>query len=138
MVSRHRVLAIGAAVGLALSVLVLGAESNAPSGGAASYTYKYDSVNRLSLPELLAKYRDKDWEIKGIFPNEKGHLGTYRVGDLIGGGNIQFSIGPVGLDGVGYYVQEKPFSRGQPVIPVLCLMDNGRVVERLPFDKGYC
>ena len=136
MVSRHRVLAIGAAVGLALSVSVLGADSNATDGGKAPY--KYDSVNRLSLQELLGKYRDKNWEIKGIFPNENGHLGTYRVGDFIGGGNIHFSIGPVGLDGVGYFVQEKPFSRGQPVIPVLCLMDNGRVVERLPFDKGYC
>jgi hypothetical protein len=112
------------------------AKADAQSTGAVNYTYS--SIHRMSLSTLLSKYGDREWEIKSIFRQTNGHLGTFRVGDLIGGGYIHFSIGPVGVDGEGYFVQEKPFSRGKPILPILCLMKNGQVVERLPFVKGFC
>lgn len=98
----------------------------------------YSSVHRTSMEELLLKFGDKEWEIKGIFPNKNGHLGTFRPGDWLGGENIYFSIGPVGMEGPGYFVQEKPFSRGTPILPVVHILGKGKLIERIPFSKGYC
>lgn len=90
------------------------------------------------LGELLGKYRNKPFEIKGIFPHKNGHLGTYRPGDLLGGGCLYFSIGPVGIDGPGCYAQEKLFSREMPILSYVCILDRGQVIDRIPLNKGCC
>jgi hypothetical protein len=109
-------------------------EATTNSGG--NYICKTDSLT--PLHELLGKYRDKPFEIKAIFPHKNGHLGTYRPGDLLGGGCLYFSIGPAGIDGPGCYAQEKPFSRGMPIFAYVCILDQGKVIDRIPFSKGCC
>lgn len=104
--------------------------------------YKFNSVNRMELDKLLGKYKDKPWEIKAIFENDDGHIGTFSVGDRIrenpGDGFLRFSIGPVGLDGEGYFVQTKKLSNFLKVVAVMCLMDKGKVVEKVPLTIDYC
>jgi hypothetical protein len=104
--------------------------------------YKFNSVNRMEPDKLLGKYKDKPWEIKAIFENDDGHIGTFSVGDRIrenpGDGFLRFSIGPVGLDGEGYFVQTKKLSNFLKVVAVMCLMDKGKVVEKVPLTIDYC
>lgn len=119
---------------LALCACRLAAEEAANPGE----NYICTVGNLTSTAELLGKYRDKPFEIKAIFPHKKGHLGTYRPGDWLGGGSISFSIGPAGIDGPGCYAQEKPFSRGMPILAYVCILDQGKVIERIPFNKGFC
>lgn len=84
----------------------------------------------------MGKYRDKPFEIKAIFPHKNGHMGTYRPGDLIGGGNVSFSIGPAGIDGPDCYAQEKLFSREMPILPYACILERGQVIDRITFNHG--